>query len=906
MNGSKNSNHDLKKNKTQPKKQSKSRIVIKALKVTFFIFLIIAFTVAGAAFGLVTSILKSTDPIDETQISPEGYATIIYDDNDNEIAQLKGAEANRIEVDIDDIPDHLKYAFIAIEDERFYKHSGIDLKSIMRAFVVNIKTRSLSEGGSTLTQQLIKNNVLTSNKNFVRKIQEQYLALNLEKKLSDKYGKKEAKDIILANYLNTINMGSGTFGIGTAAKKYFDKDASQLTIAESAVLSAITPNPGLYNPIENPEKNKKRQVMIIGKLYEQGYITKEQYDQALEEDVYSNIAAISSSINERKTSYNSYYVDAVIEQVLDGLMDLGYNETQASNMLYRGGLSIYTNQDTEIQKILEDTFLTEELYPEADFAVQLDYRLSVEHSDGTQEHFWNPVYPNDPWGTSLFKTKEEAEAYASQFKEEKMQPGDKIIAQNTFLIPQPQAAMVIMDHHTGEVKALVGGRGEKIANRTLNRAYDTNAARHPGSVFKVLAAFGPALDTAGYTPATIVDDVPFTVDKYSPRNWYANSNNKYWYRGLSTIRDGIRDSMNIVAVKTVVDIGIPTAYDYLTSFGFTTLSDEDKYPPIALGGLYKGVTPLELNAAFSAIANNGVYIEPTLYSRVLDQKGDTLFVKEPESHTVIKETTAFLLTDMMEDVVTKGTGWRAKFDNVKMPIAGKTGTSSDSKDLTFSAYTPYYSASIWTGYDLPTPLRHQSYHLTLWKTAMEKIHETKGLEYKSFETPSGIVQRDICVESGKLATELCEKDPRGSRVITEYFVSGTEPTEPCDVHFEEKICTESGLFATEYCPEDTVEMKVFIKRPEDMALDYDKLDQATLNKIEDYQYMLPPSMEGEYCQIHGPHTDDDDDDFNPLDILFGHDSIPSYDNNKDNDSIEKENEDTQGRKKKKEKKDDFR
>uniref|UniRef100_UPI00272AE315 penicillin-binding transpeptidase domain-containing protein n=1 Tax=Vallitalea guaymasensis TaxID=1185412 RepID=UPI00272AE315 len=373
-----------------------------------------------------------------------------------------------------------------------------------------------------------------------------------------------------------------------------------------------------------------------------------------------------------------------------------------------------------------------------------------------------------------------------------------------------------------------------------------------------LAAYLPAIDTAGYTLATVIDDVP-TQFPNEPKGWPKNYD--YKFRGLTTVREGIRYSMNILAVKTLNDIGVQTGFDYLINLGFTTLIDKktvngksftDKGLSLTLGGLTKGVTVLELTGAYAAIANNGVYIEPTFYSRVLDHDGKLLIQKEPVTRTVMKETTAFLLTDAMVDVVSGpgGTGRLVQFPG--MPIAGKTGTSTGDKDLVFAGFTPYYTAVVWKGYDIQKEQRYLSYHKKIWKEVMQRIHE--GLPRKEFDRPSGIVTAKICTESGKLAVPgLCDKDPRGSTVRTEYFAKGTEPTEPCDVHIKATICKDSGLFATEYCPESSKEEKVYIQRL--VPFVPEEWDPRRPPTIQDRQYELPPSMIGEYCNIHGPEPE---------------------------------------------------
>ncbi|WP_058485803.1 transglycosylase domain-containing protein [Defluviitalea phaphyphila] len=844
MDFSKESNDKKKKSINSKNKKVKNRFGVIMFRILFIFFIFTIFAAIGGGLGIFLGIINTAPDIEDINLNPEKFTSIIYDLNGNEIDRLHGNE-NRIYVTLDEIPLHLQHAFIAIEDERFYEHNGIDLKGIFRAIIVNIKNMDFSEGASTITQQLIKNRILTNEKTIERKLQEQYLAVQLEKKYD--------KDQILEWYLNEIGLGHGLNGVQAAANTYFNKDVSELTLAESAVIAAITQNPSKYSPIRFPENNRERQQTVLEKMLEQGYITQSEYDEAIKEDVYSKIQETSQqSIGDSK---HSYYVDQIIEDVINDLQEKkGYTATEASNLIYNGGLSIYTPFNQEMQDIVDKYYNNDEFYPPNSFELKVIYNLSVKQSDGSEKHFG---------GEGIIPNEDAIEEFKKQKKEDWGISEDAEITQETcYTIPQPQSAMVIMDYHNGHVLAISGGRGEKIGNLMFNRA--THAKRQPGSAFKILAAYAPALDTGKITPATVIDDVPLKVKNGSSYKWINNWNGQY--AGLTTVREGIYNSMNILAVKTLLNVGIDTAFDYLQNFGFTTLIDyeerngvayTDKNPVLALGGLTDGVTPLELTAAYGAIANNGVYIEPVFYTKVLDHEGNLLIDNTPEQHRVLKETTAFLLTDMMEDVITEptGTGRLAKFNNIKnMPIAGKTGTTSDNKDLVFVGYTPYYVAGIWLGHDTPKPLIYdRSYHNMLWSAIMEEIH--KDLPIKQFEVPSGIVKARICTESGKLATSNCEEDPRGATIRYEYFEQGTQPTEYCDVHVKEKICTVSGKLSNEYCPEETVKEKVFIVRPEPYIPPSENGPFP-----QDTKYELP-SGEDAYCDIHGPDTIIDDDDF---------------------------------------------
>lgn len=450
------------------------------------------------------------------------------------------------------------------------------------------------------------------------------------------------------------------------------------------------------------------------------------------------------------------------------------------------------------------------------------------YSDQTMISHYSASIP----GYSLnFATIEDAQAAIDRYKSEIIQAGDTIVegGESVVFTMQPQAAVTIIDQFTGDVKAIVGGRGEKTGSRTLNRATDTT--RQPGSTFKVLAAFAPALDTAGMTLATVQDDAPYTYSNGTPLKNYDNS-----YRGFTTLRYAITKSINVVTVKTLTDISPQVGYDYLRNFGFTTLVQDDIVQSLALGGITQGVTNLELTAAYATIANSGTYIKPRFYTRILDHDGNVLIDNTQETHTVLKETTAFLLTDAMQDVVKAGTGGAVDFGT--MPIAGKTGTTTSNRDALFAGYTPYYTCSVWCGYDDNSPQDGAltSNPKTLWNHIMARIHE--GLEYREFTQPAGIITSAVCKKSGKLAVSgLCDSDPRGSMVETEYFAEGTVPAEYCDHHVSATICTASGLLANEFCPAETKHTSVYM------------VDGS--GDSGDGAYLLPGALaRGNYCNVH--------------------------------------------------------
>lgn len=776
----------------------------KKVAFTFVKVLLIGMIAVGiigiaTGVGAFKGIIASAPEIDVDDVAPVGFSTFVYDCEGNQIDKLVSTNANRVQVTMDKIPQNLADAFVAIEDQRFYEHNGIDIKGIFRAAFTYVKSGfKRAEGASTITQQLLKNTVFTNWVNedgmiekIQRKFQEQFLALELTKKLS--------KEETLLRYMNTINLGQNTLGVQAASLRYFNKDVSELSLSECAVIAAITQNPSKWNPISHPDNNAERRQDVLEKMLKQEYISQAEYDEAMADDVYSRIQEINVSVI--NDSVSSYFVDALTEDVYHDLINIaGYSATQAGALLYSGGLRIESTMDPKVQAIADEVFSDPDNYPE-NVKWDLSYELTIKNSAGDYVNFskemmktWFIENQNKKFNL-LFNSIEDAYAAIDTYKAAVISENDEEIDEKISLVPQPQVSLTIIDQSNGNVVAMIGGRGAKEGSRTLNRASSTT--RSPGSTFKVLSTYAPALDSAGMTLATVFNDAPFNYNNGQPvNNWY-----KTGYEGLSTIRKGIWHSMNVVTVKCLTQISPKLGFDYLMNFGFTSLSEvDDCYQPMALGGLYKGVTNLQLCDAYATIANGGVYNPPKLYTRVLDSDGNVILDNtQSETRQVLKETTAFLLTDAMADTVNIGTGTSVKFDN--MAIAGKTGTTSDNWDVWFVGYTPYYTAAVWAGYDNNTELNSKNGETALakklWHAVMEKVHS--DLPSQTFSIPAGIVQVSVCSQSGKLPNPgLC--DAIEGNIVTEYFEEGTEPTTTCDVHYSGDVCAYCNLPACADCP----------------------------------------------------------------------------------------------------------
>ena len=743
-----------------------------------------------AAAGVFIWALADMPEITVNDFSPHGYRTSVRDDAGEEILILAGQESNRIHVALSEISPDLRNAFIAIEDERFYQHYGIDLRGIFRAIVRDISTRSFSQGASTITQQLIKNNIFAGGMEsspqdkVKRKLQELYLAVWLEQTTS--------KSWILENYLNTINLGAGTFGVQTAALRYFGKDASRLTLGESAVIAAITRNPSAYNPLRYPEQNRERQLLVLSRMLECNLISQQRYEEAVDEDVYSRLQD-NPSVAAVETF--SYFEDAAILQVIGDMERyLGYSNEQAWNQLYYGGLTIETTQNTRLQNICEE---------------------EINRSES-----------------------------------------------------ESQATAVMIDPLTGAVKAVVGGRGEKNASLTLNRAI--SGVRQPGSTIKILGEYAAAFQSGTVTLGTVYDDAPTSYSDGTPIRNATGS-----YSGRISIRQAVAGSVNTVALRCFRETGLDTVWKQLQAFGLSHLDEYDRVEALALGGTHGGVTNLELTAAYAAIAAGGMYTEPYYYTRVLSRDGTVLLQKTPLRHEAVNANTAALLTSALESVMDNGTGVEAAFPGYR--LAGKTGTTSDWRDLWMVGFSRTWVCGVWNGFDDYSAQDSSSPVKQLWREIMRRAHETVP-EDKDIPFPqTEILQTvSICAKCGGLAVEgLCDHSVQGDMIREEFYVPGTAPFQFCDCHVKVDICTSSGELAGMWCPERTRTERVYLREGTEGTADAEAVvPEASCSVHQNWRdWLLPDGQNEENPDIpddshdtrgrehsHERDNDDDDDD----------------------------------------------
>lgn len=820
--------------KTTPRRKHKSRGGAgKSVKRFFFVLMTLLLIGVCTSAMMAWIFLKyaETTLTPVLQVNADDYTMnyssfIYYQDKETgewvEYQTIHGTE-NRIWVDIEDMPDALWQAAVAIEDERFFTHQGVDWKRTLGATVNLFTDKKDTFGGSTLTQQVLKNMTKDNAGTVNRKVREIFRALEFEKNYT--------KWDILELYLNFIYLGQGCYGVQTAAQYYFGKDVSELDVAECASLIAITNNPSMYGPmydieitVENDdgttsvktprELNKQRQENILNKMAEvkgpdtlyadlsdpdswTTYLTEEEAQAAKDEVLQFTDGTTSASdvVQEAtgESTYNSWFVDQVFRDVTADLVEAkGISTEEAETLIYNGGYHIYTTLDPEIQEIAESVY---------------EDRGSL----------------------------------------------NNLTSASGQLI---HSGITIIDPYTGNIVAMVGDMGEKEGNLLWNYATDI---QQPGSAIKPLTAYAPALDSGAITPATTFDNYPVQLMNGSP--WPKNSPNTY--TGWTSVATGIQNSINTIAVQSLQKGGVTNAYAFATEkLGLSLVPEDMDISPLGLGGLTYGLSTVEMAAAYATFANSGIYNEPKTYTQVTDSEGNVVLENSGEQHVAMKETTAYLMTSMLQKAVSYGTGGAAKFSG--MSIAGKTGTTNDNYDRYFVGYTPYYVAAVWVGYAQNERISYSvNPAASLWKQVMQKVHS--NLDNKSFTKPStGLTTVTVCADSGLKCTEACLADPRGTRAVTVEVAAGTEPTEECTLHKLVDICTEGNCLAGEFCPEESIVQKGY--------LDYVREDYGESVTASDDAYLIS-NLEKAFeenggCTVHTTAAEelpDPDDPFTPLD-----------------------------------------
>ena len=744
-------------------------VILLTLKMLFFVVLLIGLIGGGVVAGIAKGWVDTAPDLNLAAIGAQSQTSFIYDSKGNLIMEFKGSE-NRIYVELEDIPQQLINAVIAIEDSRFYEHHGVDLKRIGGALINNL-LGGATQGASTITCQLVKLTLLNSDQNYKRKMQEAYLALELEKQLS--------KEEILEAYLNVIYMGGSSYGVKIAAQDYFGKELNQLTLRECATLAGLIRNPYRYNPRANyyrrntPEMTDKRTNYVLDEMLDHRLITEEEYNQAHDD----KITVVESGTAASDNMYdNAYYVEYSIYDVVtkmlrvEGLEDTSYNRSQMETKLRNGGYKVFTSLNADVQQAVQQTITNWTRYP----------AMRYSNDSATQASLGGGEY---------------------------------------LTVVQPQCACAVMDWHTGEILAVVGGRNEPVQRKQLNRAYQNDMP--VGSSIKPLAVYGPAFDM-GYSPGTPVLNMPIPIKGWVSETGYPNNfEGNTSFTGVESMRWAINQSHNTSTAHVLMDyVGIENSVTYLLKLGVKPDHILANGSGLALGS--SGLTVIELATGFSAIANRGVYQESYAFTQILNPDGTVYIdVKEvQETWQAFKPSTAFMLIDVLKGCVGEnGTGSLANFGG--LTVAGKTGTNTNNIGVTFAGLTGYYAAAVWVGSDNYKPLTSDatggSYAAPLWAEIMTQVHTMTHCTVdrdiiSGSPAEYNLTACTVCAVSGMLPTSACRNDVNEYGTNTDYYLAGTEPTAYCNMHRAVKICGYSHLVAADTCENYKVFGMIFIPK----------------------------------------------------------------------------------------------
>ena len=820
---------------------------VSLLRILMAVFLILLAAGITAGTGYAIHVISGAPDAGSRKSEQEAVPSVLYDSAGNPVLEISGSQHDPASLAYAQIPQDLIKAFLAAEDNRFWYHHGIDLRRIVRAAYVAATTGKIRSGTDTVTQLLVRNNILNpvGNKSLSARIRSAieagYVAVSLEKKTS--------KEAILREYLSTISLGNGCRGVHEAAEYYFGKPVQDLTLAECTAIAAAASDPVRCNPLNHPEANQEARLALLEEMKRLGYISGEAMEEAKSVQVYSGIMRVSDRSGELD---RNWFAEAACRAVARDLTErLGMTPTQAEDLLAGGGLRIDSTMDAGIQTAVEEecsdpsNFYSSAGTRFSEYA--LKYRLTVLHSDGTTESFnendvteYHQTELEKPAFKNIFRTIRDMRQAVWDFKAAKIREDDTVREELFRYIPQPQVSVVIMDPETGAVLAVTGAREMIQDGVSYNRALDDLC--QPGSSFMIPAVFAPAIDIGNATLASVFYDAPYQAGEQQIMNWWGNQ-----YLGYNNIRQAIKYSMNVIAMKCMQSLVSPeSAAEYAEKMGISTLKDEDRRPQIALGSLVQGVYNLEMAAAYAAIASGGVYHEPVFYTKVTDREGNVLLENTAQGTRVMKKTTAALLTLALGDAMSDTgiysqygilpTGSTAKAEGI--PAAGKPGSGADSRDVWFTGYSSEYVCSVWAGYDAERVLgTGQVFHKQLWKKIMKRIH---GEEPKELSDGTELEYYTICSKSGLLAIDgVCNYEGSNSVTYQEAFAPGTQPAEYCDRHYPIWICRESGQAAGENCPRELWEQHVYFRIP-----DAELAAGATL----DSSYLAPAALTS--CTVH--------------------------------------------------------
>lgn len=711
----------IKYNSNKSKHRTKRRAIIIVLLVLLGLFIL----AGGAAATLVINYANEAPPLDPSRLDTV-ETSYLYDSSGEEITALHD-EQNRIAVSLSDIPQHVCEAFIAIEDERFYSHFGFDIIGSTRAAYANFQAGTIVQGASTITQQLAQNAFLTTETSYERKIQEIWLAIQMERSY--------AKEEILELYLNRIYFGNGAYGVEAAAQTYFNKSVGELSVAEAAMLAGAVRSPNFYNPINSETEAETRMRIVLASMHRIGFVNDYQYRYALEQEM---IYAQAPSPEYPYPHFVDYVVHHELIRILSAMPSIG-SRAEAYRTIYTGGLRIYTTLEPSLQSHVEEVLGRADLYPTTIRVDMLKVREAV---------------------TALPPDRDLTRAQLQELIDEE---GGVL---------QPQAAIVLADPTSGTIKALSGGREYQ---KKVDEVLRFITLRQPGSAIKPIITYGPVFEEGILAGAgSTLDDSPYI----NPRgNWFPE-NFDYKFRGMINAREALYFSYNIPAVRAFEALGPRVGAGYAEKMGISTLHpDEVDNLSLTLGGLTYGVSAIDMAQAYSTIANNGIRIDLHSVEKIINRHGDIIYENKINPKQVLSPQSAFLVSDILQDFVTKYLGRALQIDR---PVAAKTGTTDDWKDVYLVAYTPNLVASFWMGYDEPKMGSIQQG----WRYSTAFLREVfleafNGLEIVEFARPEGIVSATVCNKSGLIPNESCQS---AGAVISDFFIEGRVPAEICTMH----------------------------------------------------------------------------------------------------------------------------
>ncbi|MGD8192293.1 transglycosylase domain-containing protein [Brevibacillus ginsengisoli] len=786
------------------RRRGKKHIVLTVLQLLLLLSSMGILMAGGAVAGYVAALVKDEPVRSYDEISNKIFSNYLtsfaYYNDGSLIGQLRVEEGDRRLVKKSEVSQYLINAIIATEDRYFYEHNGIVLQSTLRGALQEFTKQSVVTGGSTLTQQLIKNTILSPEVSHKRKAKEIFYALRIERMFS--------KDQILEAYMNEIYLGknannSNIYGVQAAAKGIFDKDVKDLNLAESSYIAGLIQNPGAYNPFNKDgyRRGKERQKMVLDRMLENKYINQSQYNEALNSDLKADLAKPS----QRAYAEHPFLMMEIEERAAEALLDqqlaqegrdkstIGRNEYRQliedkRRQLFRNGYKIYTTINKDVDRIMQEVSSNPK-----NFGKNISY--TIRRSNGKTERIENAL---------------------------------------------EEVGGILIQNKTGAILGMIGGR-----DFSVEQTNHATVPRQPGSAMKPLAAYGPAFELGLLQPGSPIDDSPVLLadgqkGSHLPLNW----DNKY--HGMMSAREALRMSWNVPAIKTYLKVGIPTALDYVKKMGITTLKEEDNHAATGvIGGLSYGLTAEEITNAYATFANHGSFIDAYMIDRIVDSQGKVVYQHQVEPQPVFSEQTAYLITDMMRTVVNSGTGTTIrKYIPSSVDVAGKTGTTNSSNDLWFVGYTPELSMGVWSGYDEPHPLSTGTRPMEIWGKVMKqvlKLNPSLSPVNDTFKRPSGIVSMTVDSKSGLLPSDLSKES---GHLITDLFNKEFVPTKVDDTHKKAKVVEYKGFryLAKENTPEDFVSEGIFFKSPEPLALSPEEISNKNSKagtRPSDWDQRLP-------------------------------------------------------------------